>query len=118
MGDGGGEYTTTSVWFRLGVDLAAGRPYSGSMQQVILLTGFAGLIGGLALVVSRWSWDGGSVPRRIVLGVIPGICGALLIGFWQLDLVPDQMESALLPFALAFISFALGLLVFAQLRAR
>jgi hypothetical protein len=100
------------------VDLGAGRPYSGPMQQVILLTGFAGLIGGLALVVSRWSWDGGSVPRRMMLGIVPGICGAILIGFWQLDLVPDQMEAALLPVALAIISFALGLLVIVELRAR
>ncbi|MEO8228391.1 MAG: hypothetical protein ABI628_01370 [Chloroflexota bacterium] len=88
------------------------------MQQVILLTGFAGLIGGLALVVSRWSWDGGSVPRRMMLGIVPGICGAILIGFWQLDLVPDQLEAALLPVALAIISFGLGLLVLVELRAR
>lgn len=100
------------------MDLGAGRPYSGPMQQVFLLSGFAGLIAGLALVVSRWSWDGGSVPRRMMLGVVPGICGALLIGFWQLDLVPDELEAALLPIALAIISFALGLLVLVELRAR
>ncbi|MDP9482178.1 MAG: hypothetical protein M3P84_03025 [Chloroflexota bacterium] len=88
------------------------------MQQVILLTGIAGLIGGLALVVSRWSWDGGSVPRRMMLGVIPGVCGAILIGFWQLDLVPDQVEAASVPVAVAIGSFALGLLVLAELRAR
>ena len=88
------------------------------MQQLILLASFAGLIGGLALVVSRWSWDGGSVPRRMMLGVIPGMCGALLIGFWQLDLVPNQVEAASLPYALALGSFALGLLVLVELRAR
>jgi hypothetical protein len=88
------------------------------MQQVILLSSFAGLIGGLALVVSRWAWDGGSALRRMMLGVVPGICGAILIGFWQLDLVPDQVEGALLPIGLAVGSFALGLLVLVQLRAR
>ncbi|MEA2537110.1 MAG: hypothetical protein QOF11_1344 [Chloroflexota bacterium] len=88
------------------------------MQQVILVSSFAALIGGLALIVSRWSWDSGSVPRRMMLGVVPGICGAILIGFWQLDLVPDQVEAALLPIGLAIGSFALGLLVLVQLRAR
>lgn len=100
------------------MDLDVGRPYSGRMQQVILLSGFAGLIGGLALVVSRWSWDGGSVPRRMMLGIVPGVCGAILIGFWQLDLVPDPVEAALLPIALAIGSFLLAVLVLVELRAR
>jgi hypothetical protein len=54
----------------------------------------------------------------MMLGVIPGMCGALLIGFWQLDLVPNEVEAAALPYALALGSFALGLLVLVELRAR
>ena len=88
------------------------------MQQVILFSGLAGLIGGLALVASRWTFEGGAIGKRIILGVIPGIAGAVIVGVWQTDLIPDQMESSLLPLLLGIGSFAIGLLVLLELRAR
>lgn len=88
------------------------------MQQVVLFSGIAGMLGALALVVSRWTWGAGSVLRRMMLGVIPGISGALIIGVWQTDLIPDSIESTLLPLALGIGSFAIGMLVLLQLRAR
>ncbi len=88
------------------------------MQQVFLFSGIAGMLGAMALVVSRWTWGAGSVLRRMMLGVIPGISGALIIGVWQTDLIPDSMESALLPIVLGIGSFAIGMLVLLQLRAR
>lgn len=92
--------------------------YSGPVQQVLLFSGLAGLIGGLALIASRWTFGAGSAGKRLLLGVIPGLAGAVLVGVWQLDLIPDQMESALLPFLLGVGSFAVGLLVLIELRAR
>jgi hypothetical protein len=92
--------------------------YSGRVQQVILFSGLAGVIGGLALVASRWTFESGSVGKRIALGVIPGIAGAAIVGVWQTDLIPDQMESSLLPLMLGVGSFAIGLLVLLELRAR
>ena len=94
------------------------RPYSGAVQQVVLFSGIAGMLGALALVVSRWTWGAGSVVRRMALGVVPGISGAFIIGVWQTDLIPDPMESFLLPFVIGIGSFAIGLLVLLQLRAR
>ncbi len=88
------------------------------MQQVVLFSGIAGMLGALALVVSRWTWGSGSVLRRMMLGVIPGIAGAFIIGVWQTDLIPDRMETFLLPFVLAIGSFAIGILVLLELRAR
>jgi hypothetical protein len=76
------------------------------------------MLGALALVVSRWTWGAGSVLRRMMLGVIPGIAGAFVVGVWQLDLVPDSMEAFLLPFVLGIGSFAIGMLVLLELRAR
>jgi hypothetical protein len=88
------------------------------MQQVILFSGLAGLIGGLALIASRWTFEAGSIGKRAVLGVIPGMAGAVIVGVWQTDLIPDQMESSLLPLMLGIGSFAIGLLVLLELRAR
>ena len=88
------------------------------MQQVILFCGLAGALGGLGIVASRWTFEGASIGKRMILGVIPGIAGAIIVGVWQLDLIPDQMESFLLPFMLGIGSFAIGLLVVLELRAR
>jgi uncharacterized membrane protein len=88
------------------------------VQQVVMVTGIAGMLGALALVVSRWTWGAGSVLRRMMLGVIPGISGAFIIGVWQTDLIPDSMETFLLPFVLGIGSFAIGMLVLLHLRAR
>lgn len=88
------------------------------MQQVVLFSGIAGMLGALALIVSRWTWGAGSVLRRMMLGIIPGIAGALVVGVWQTDLIPDSMETFLLPFILGIGSFAIGMLVLLQLRAR
>ncbi len=93
-------------------------PYSGAVQQVVLFSGIAGILGALALVVSRWTWGAGSVLRRMMLGVLPGIAGALVIGVWQTDLIPDSLEKFLLPFILGIGSFIIGLIVLLQLRAR
>ena len=115
---GGGEYTTgprqgpwawTAGWIG---------PYSGAVQQVVLFSGIAGMLGALALVVSRWTWGAGSVLRRMMLGILPGIAGAFIIGVWQTDLISDSVEVFLLPFVLGIGSFALGMLVVIQLRAR
>lgn len=76
------------------------------------------MLGALALVVSRWTWGAGSVLRRMMLGIIPGIAGALIVGVWQTDLIPDSMETFLLPFLLGIGSFVIGMLVLLQLRAR
>lgn len=83
-----------------------------------MLSGLAGVIGGLALVASRWTFESGAVGKRIILGVIPGIAGAVIVGVWQTDLIPDEMESFVLPFMLGIGSFAIGLLVLLELRAR
>ena len=88
------------------------------MQQVILFSALGGVIGGLALIASRWTFEAGSVGKRLLLGVIPGIAGALIVGVWQTDLIPDQMETFLLPFMLGIGSFAVGLLVVLHLRIR
>lgn len=88
------------------------------MQQVILFSALGGVIGGLALIASRWTFEAGSVGKRLLLGVIPGIAGAVIVGVWQTDLIPDQMETFLLPFVLGIGSFAIGLLVVLHLRAR
>jgi hypothetical protein len=88
------------------------------VQQVILFSALGGLIGGLALVASRWTFEAGSVGKRLLLGVIPGIAGALIVGVWQTDLMPDQLERFLLPFMLGIGSFAVGLLVLLHLRIR
>ena len=88
------------------------------MQQVILFSALGGVIGGLALIASRWTFEAGSVGKRLLLGVIPGIAGALIVGVWQTDLIPDQMETFLLPFMLGIGSFAVGLLVILHLRIR
>ncbi len=88
------------------------------MQQVILFSALGGAIGGLALIASRWTFEAGSVGKRLLLGVIPGIAGALIVGVWQTDLIPDQMETFLLPFMLGIGSFAVGLLVILHLRIR
>ena len=88
------------------------------MQQVVLFAGVTGMLGGLAAVTSRWTWGTATILGRTVLGVIPGIVGAVIIAVWQVDLIPDQIESALLPIALGIGSFAMGALVLIQLRAR
>ena len=88
------------------------------MQQVLLFSALGGLIGGLALVASRWTFEAGSVGKRLLLGVIPGIAGAVVVGVWQTDLIPDQLETFLLPFMLGIGSFAAGLLVLLHLRIR
>jgi hypothetical protein len=88
------------------------------MQQVLLFAGLAILIGGLGVIASRWTFGAGSAAKRLVLGVIPGIAGAIVVGFWQLDLIPDQVESAMLPVVLAAGSFAMAALVLVELRAR
>jgi len=88
------------------------------VQQVILFVGLAGVLGGLGIVASRWTFEAGSIGKRMILGIIPGIAGAAIVGVWQTDLIPDQMESFLLPFALGVGSFAIGLLVVLELRAR
>lgn len=88
------------------------------MQQVILFSALGGVIGGLALIASRWTFEAGSVGKRLLLGVIPGIAGAVIVGVWQTDLIPDQMETFLLPFMLGIGSFAVGLLVILHLRIR
>jgi len=85
------------------------------VQQVLLFTGIGAALGGLALVASRWTW---SVGARLLLGVIPGLAGAIIIGVWQTDLVPDQIESLLQPILLGIGSFAIGTLVVLELRAR
>ncbi len=88
------------------------------MQQVILFSALGGVIGGLALIASRWTFEAGSVGKRLILGVIPGIAGAVIVGVWQTDLIPDQLESFLLPFVLGIGSFAVGVLVLLHLRIR
>jgi hypothetical protein len=85
------------------------------VQQVLLFAGLGAALGGLALVASRWTW---SVGSRLLLGVIPGLAGATIIGFWQTDLVPDELESLLQPLLLGIGSFAIGALVVLELRAR
>jgi hypothetical protein len=85
------------------------------VQQVLLVAGIGATLGGLALVASRWTW---TVGNRLVLGVIPGLAGAIVIGYWQADLVPDEIESLMQPILLGIGSFAIGLLVVLQLRAR
>lgn len=94
------------------------RPYSGAVQQVLLFSALGGVIGGLALIASRWTFEAGSIFKRLLLGVIPGIAGAVIVGVWQTDLIPDQLESALLPVMLGIGSFAVGLLVVLHLRIR
>jgi hypothetical protein len=85
------------------------------MQQVLLFAGIGATLGGLAIVASRWTW---TVWARIMLGVIPGLIGAIIIGVWQTDLVPDELESLLQPILLGIGSFAIGTLVVLELRAR
>lgn len=85
------------------------------MQQVLLVAGIGATLGGLALVASRWTW---TVGNRLLLGIIPGLAGAFIIGVWQADLVPDEIESLMQPLLFGIGSFAIGLLVVLQLRAR
>ncbi len=92
--------------------------YHGPVQQVLLFAGILGLLGALALVTSRWTWGTATIAGRLAMGVIPGIAGAVIIGVWQLDLIPDSIETALLPVLLGIGSFAMGLLVLLHLQAR
>ncbi len=97
----------------------AGRAtYHDPVQQIVLFAGVTGMLGGLAAVTSRWTWGSATIFGRLMLGVIPGIAGAIIIAVWQVDLIPDQLESALLPIVLGIGSFAMGALVLIQLRAR
>jgi hypothetical protein len=88
------------------------------MQQVLLFAGLAILIGALGLIASRWTFERGSGAKRLILGVVPGLAGAIVVGFWQLDLIPDQTEALLLPYVLAAGTFVMGVLVVLELRAR
>jgi hypothetical protein len=88
------------------------------VQQVFLLAGILGVIGALALVTSRWTWGTATLTGRLALGVIPGIAGAVIIGVWQTDFIPDAIEAALLPVMLGIGSFAIGLLIVLHLQAR
>jgi hypothetical protein len=116
--NGGGEYTTREDRGRTTVDHAPAASYSGSVQQVFLFSGLAVLIGGLGVIAARWTFGVGSAGKRLVLGIIPGLAGAIVVGVWQLDLIPDQVEAALLPLVLTAGTFAMGLLVLVELRAR
>jgi hypothetical protein len=95
-----------------------GAAYHGRVQQVLLFAGILGVLAALALVTARWTWGTATITGRIALGVIPGIAGALIIGVWQTDLIPDAIETALLPVLLGVCSFAMGLLVLLHLQAR
>jgi len=88
------------------------------VQEVILLAGVVAALAALAAVASRWTWGSATITGRVALGVIPGIIGAVIIAVWQVDLIPDQLEAALLPIGLGLGSFAMGALVLAELQAR
>ncbi len=97
------------------MDPAGTRPYSGRVQQVILFAGIGATLGGLAIVAARWTW---TISARLLLGIIPGLIGAIVVAVWQTDLVPDELESSLQPILLGIGSFAIGALVLLELRAR
>jgi len=88
------------------------------MQQVLLFAGLGVLVGALGLVASRWTFERGSGGKRLILGVVPGLAGGIVVGVWQLDLIPNQVESLLLPYLLAAGTFVMGVLVVLELRAR
>ena len=95
-----------------------GAAYHGPVQQVFLFAGILGVLTSLAVVTARWTWGTATISGRMALGVIPGIAGALIIGVWQTDLIPDALEAALLPVVLGIGSFAIGLLIVLHLQAR
>jgi hypothetical protein len=76
------------------------------VQAIELLLIASGILLGVALVAVRFrhvTLTDHTLPR-ILLGVVPGVIGALLILVSRMDIVPDDAESDLWGVALVAIS--------------
>ncbi|CAN5492119.1 hypothetical protein BH20CHL7_BH20CHL7_15040 [soil metagenome] len=76
------------------------------MQAVQLLLISAGLLLAVAIVAARFhalelvEHRG----RKVLLGIVPGVIGAIMILVGRLDVIPDEIESDLLAMAMIAIS--------------
>jgi len=104
----------TTVPRRTGRTAIAGtrRYHSGAMHLTILLIVGAGLV---FLVARALATPGAVLHDRVAsgwaigIGVVVGIACALIALSTQMDMVPDDLEAAVLPLVIIVVSVALGI---------
>jgi undecaprenyl pyrophosphate phosphatase UppP len=102
-------------------DPASGEP-EYSYHRHVVNVGIAAVviasIGGLIALVLRVAPGQQRQSTRALIGLVPGLIGALIVGVMVEDFVPDQLETFALPWVIVVVTGGLILLMLKNLLAR
>ena len=85
-------------------------PYHRRVAEVNIAIIVALLIGGLVLLIGRRSADNPVPAARATVGIVAGMVGAFVILTNITDLIPDSLETAVGPIAVATLTLGVLLL--------
>jgi uncharacterized membrane protein len=90
------------------------RPVANVQLAVLILVTVAALVFG----VSRFTPGAPRRRTRALVGLVPGVLGAILVLTTNVDLVPDELEAQLLPIVVLAISGIVAIITIRSLARR